>query len=299
MKKIFLLVIALLSINVSSQACDKGCTMGGSYMGILPQFHKNFVGLRYTTRSYTITATHGAHVQVTNEHFATAELWGRFVPAKNVQVFAFVPYMLNEQTGGHHTITSRGFGDVTLMANYSLINTGDRMDRNLKHTLQVGGGVKLAIGAYRNQQHDEQLAPNMQPGTGTTDYLVNSMYTIRYKQLGLSNDATYRFNSENSNGYRFGNRLSAASNLFYWQNVKGISLLPSAGVYYEHAEGDQIEGAPNLQKGGDSFFTNLGLSVYVKNIAVGGTLQLPVSSTEAHHHTEGNRRSMVNLTYMF
>lgn len=299
MKKIFLTVIALLSINISSQACDKGCTMGGSYMGILPQFHKNFVGLRYSTRSYTTTATHGQHVQVTDEHFATAELWGRFVPVRNVQIFAFVPYMFNEQTGGHHAIKSSGLGDVTLMANYSLLNTGDNPGLNLKHTLQVGGGIKLATGAYRKQEHGEQLAPNMQPGTGSTDYLANGIYTIRYKQLGLSNDLTYRFNTENSKGYRFGNRVSASSNLFYWQNVKGISLLPSAGVYYEHAKGDQIEGAPNLQKGGDSFFTNLGLSVYVKNIAVGGTLQLPVSSTEAHHHTEGNRRSMVSLTYMF
>ncbi|WP_040574897.1 hypothetical protein [Pontibacter sp. BAB1700] len=113
MKKILLIVIALLSINISSQACDKGCTMGGSYMGILPQFHKNFMGLRYTTRSYTTTATHGQHVQVTDERFATAELWGRFVPVRNVQIFAFVPYMLNEQSGGHHAIKSRGFGDVT------------------------------------------------------------------------------------------------------------------------------------------------------------------------------------------
>ncbi|WP_018479194.1 transporter family protein [Pontibacter roseus] len=299
MKKLVLLALALLSINISSEACDKGCTMGGSYMGILPQFHKHFVGVRYSTRSFTTTATHGQHVQVTDERFATAELWGRFNPVKNVQLFAFLPYVLNAQTSGHSSIKSKGFGDVTLMANYSLLNTGDSLGHTFKHTLQLGGGVKLATGNFQKQEHDEQLAANMQPGTGSTDYMVNGIYTIRYKQLGLSNDFTYRFNTENSDGYQFGDRLSTSSNVFYWQNVKGISLLPSAGVYYEHAKGDRYEGATNAQKGGDSFFTNLGLSVYVKNIAVGGTLQLPVSSTEAHHHTEGNSRSMVSLTYMF
>jgi hypothetical protein len=299
MKRLFILLIALLAVSFSGQACDKGCTMGGSYMGILPQFHKNFVGLRHTTRAYTTTATHGHHVQVTDEHFATTELWGRFIPVKNVQVFAFVPYMFNEQHSGHSTLKSKGFGDVTLMANYSLLNTGDSLGRNLKHTLQLGGGVKLATGTYRNQVNGEALAANMQPGTGSTDYLVNGIYTIRFKQLGLSNDFTYRFNTENSNGYQFGDRFSASSNLFYWQNVKNISVLPSAGLYYEHAKGDRFEGMENAQKGGDSYFTNLGLNVYVKNIAVGGNLQLPITSTEAHHQTEGNTRSMVNVTFMF
>jgi hypothetical protein len=299
MKKIFLTLLALFSISVSSQACDKGCTMGGSYMGILPQFHKSFVGLRHTTRDYTITATHGHHTEITKEHFATTELWGRFVPVKNVQFFAFAPYVLNEQNSSHGTIRSKGFGDVTLMANYSLLNTGDSLGYTLKHTLQVGGGVKLATGSYRKQQHDEVLAANMQPGTGSTDYLINGIYTIRFKQLGLSNDFTYRFNTENSNGYQFGDRISASSNVFYWQYVKGISVLPSVGLYYEHAKGDRYTGATNAQKGGESYFTNLGLNVYVQNIAVGGTLQLPVSSTEAHHATKGNTRSMVNLTYMF
>lgn len=299
MKKILFVTIALVSLHLSSAACDKGCTMGGSYFGILPQFHKNFVGLRYTTRDYTITATHGLHTEVTDEHFSTTELWGRFEPMDNLQVFAFLPYAFNQQTGSGGTVKSRGFGDITLLANYSLINTGDSLRHTVKHTLQLGGGVKLATGATDVRHHEEPLASNMQPGTGSTDYLLNGMYTVRYRQLGLNNDVTYRFNSENGDGYRFGDRISASSNVFYWQQVKGVSVLPSAGVYYEHAEGDRLNGVGNAQKGGDSCFANLGLNVYVKNIAVGGTLQLPVSSTEAYHHTKGKSRSMLNLTYMF
>lgn len=299
MKKLFLLLIALLAFSTNSHACDKGCTMGGSYFGILPQFHKNFAGLRYTSRSYTITATHGHHTEITEEHFTTTELWGRIVPVKNVQVFAFVPYTINNQAGSHGTVKSQGFGDVTLLANYSLINTGDSLRHTLKHSLQLGGGIKLATGATNIKQHEETLASNMQPGTGSTDYLLNGIYTIRYKQMGLNNDVTYRFNSENKNGYKFGDRISASSNVFYWQQVGNISVLPSAGIYYEHAEGDKEHGVANRQKGGDSYFTNLGLNVYVKNLAIGGTYQLPVSSTEAHHATKGNNRTMLNLTYMF
>ncbi|MEJ8800812.1 hypothetical protein [Pontibacter sp. H249] len=299
MKKLILLAIALLSINISSYACDKGCTMGGSYFGILPQFHKNFAGLRYSTRAYTITSTHGDHTVITDERFATTELWGRFVPVKNVQVFAFVPYLNNEQSSEHGTIKTNGFGDATLMANYNLLNTGDSLRHTLKHSLQLGGGIKLATGAFQQSQHEKVLPINMQPGTGSTDYLVNGIYTIRYKQLGLSNDVTYRSNSENKDGYKFGDRISASSNLFYWQNVKSIALLPSAGIYYEHAKGDEINGVANAQKGGESYFGNVGLSTYIRNVAVSGTLQLPISSTEEYHATKGNTRSMVSVTYMF
>ncbi|WP_299823855.1 hypothetical protein [uncultured Pontibacter sp.] len=299
MKKLFLLLTALIAFNTSSHACDKGCTMGGSYFGILPQFHKNFAGLRYSTRAYTITSTHGGHTVVTEERFATTELWGRFVPVKNIQVFAFVPYLQSEQRDNHGTLKSNGFGDVTLMATYNILNTGDSLRHTLKHSLQLGGGIKLATGAYQEKHHEQPMPVNMQPGTGSTDYLINGIYTIRYKQLGLNNDVTYRFNTENKSGYKFGDRISASSNAFYWQRIGAVALLPSAGVYYEYAKGDEVAGETNAQKGGESYFGNVGLSAYIKNVALSGTLQLPISSTEAYHATKGNNRTMVSVTYMF
>ncbi|MBC5994526.1 hypothetical protein [Pontibacter cellulosilyticus] len=299
MKKYILLALALIAISTNSKACDKGCTMGGSYFGILPQFQKNFAGLRYSTRAYTITASHGGHTEVTEEHFTTAELWGRYVPVKNLQIFAFVPYLKNEQNSSHGKLKNDGFGDITLMANYAILNTGDSLRHTIKHSLQLGGGIKLATGTYQQEQHEEVMPINMQTGTGSTDYLLNGIYTIRYKQLGLSNDVTYRFNTENKEGYRFGDRISASSNVFYWQNAGAVALLPSAGVYYEHAQSDRINGATNAQKGGESYFGNVGLSAYIKNISLSGTLQLPISSTEDYHATKGNNRTMLSLTYMF
>lgn len=307
MKKILLLAVSLLYINLSSQACDKGCTMGGSYLGILPQFHKNFAGLRYSTRSYTITTTHThihegmpiTHTDIIDEQFNTMELWGRYVPVKDVQIFAFVPYAFNQQSTTRGNTNYSGLGDITLLANYSLLNTGDSANHVLKHTLQLGGGVKFATGSHTQNKSDEGYAANLQPGTGSTDYLVNVIYTVRYGKAGLNNDFTYRFNTENEEGYTFGDRVSASTNLFYWLNIENMTLLPSAGLYYEHAKADEFEHVDEGQKGGDAYYTNLGLNMYLQKVAVGGTLQIPLSSTDDHHVTKGNNRAMVSLSYLF
>ncbi|WP_266203007.1 hypothetical protein [Pontibacter kalidii] len=307
MKKLFILLAALFTIPFAGQACNGGCTMGGSYLGILPQFHKNFAGLRYSTRSYTINTTHThmhegmpmTHSDKIEESYSTVEAWGRYVPVKNVQLLAFVPYTFNEQSTTRGNTRYSGLGDITLMANYTVLNTGDSLYSRVKHTLQLGGGVKLATGARNTRQAHEGYAANLQPGTGSTDFLLNGIYTLRYGKLGLNNDFTYRFNSENADGHKFGDRISASSNLFYWQNLESLTLLPSAGLYYEHARADQHSGEHTMQMGGDAYYANLGLNVYIRKVAVGGTLQLPISSTDDHHVTKGNSRALVNLTYLF
>ncbi|QCR22486.1 hypothetical protein [Pontibacter sp. SGAir0037] len=307
MKRILLLLIAFLAIRFSSHACDGSCTMGGSYFGILPQFHRNFAGLRYSTRSYTISTTHThmhegmpmTHPDVIEQRYSTLEAWGRFVPFKNVQVFAFVPYALNEQSTTRGLTTYKGLGDITILANYALLNTGDSLSHAVKHTLQVGGGIKVATGIRPDRQQEGEQTETLSPGTGSTNYLLNGIYTIRVGKFGLNSDLTYRMNNANSSGYRFGNRLSTSSNLFYWYTVEDVTLLPSAGVYYEHAKADEFGTNHMVQQGGDAYFSNLGLNIYIRNMAVGGTLQLPISSTDNHHVTKSNARTMVNLNYMF
>ena len=297
----------LFSVNTAATACDKGCTMGGSYVGILPQFHKNFVGIRYNTRNYTLTATHthmvngvpAVHTEVTKEQYHTTELWGRFYPAKRVQAFVFVPYVINTQKKDETSLTQRGLGDVTVMANYSLLNTGDSLSNTLKHTLLVGGGVKLPTGKFNATQNGDVLTANMQPGTGSVDVLLNSTYTLRYQKLGLNTDFTYRINTKGKNDYQFGNRYNVSANLFYWQNFGGVAVLPSAGVYYENAQPDQYFDSHKMQGGGSAWFGNVGVNAYYKRVAVGGTFQKPLGHHADEHITESNSRSMVNIMYLF
>ncbi|WP_224997573.1 transporter [Cesiribacter sp. SM1] len=310
MKKILMaatLMLGLLITSFSTLACDKGCTMGGSYLGILPQFNKHFVGLRYNTRSYTLTGTHThmmdgmphTHQVITEEQYSSMEAWGRFYPTRRIQLFAFVPYVMNSQSTNGSSIHQQGLGDISLMANYSLINTGDSASHTLKHTLQLGGGAKLPTGNYSATYNNEVLPANMQAGSGSVDLILNALYTIRYKQTGLSSDFTYRFNGEGKNDYQFGNRYNGSTNLFYWHKAGAISLLPSAGLYFEKAQADSYHNQHKMQGGGGALFSNLGLNAYYKGFAVGATCQLPLAQQNLHHITKANSRTQLSVSWMF
>ncbi len=130
------------------------------------------------------------------------------------------------------------------------------------------------------------------------DYQLNSIYTLRYGKLWLSNNLTYRMNTTDNNGYKYGNRVSAISNLINWQNMEGITLLPSAGEYYENAKADEFGDEEHIQIGGENYYANLGVNVYISNLALGATLQKSLSNSD-HHANKVNDRTMLNLTYMF
>ncbi len=79
MKKRFIIALALLLTTGIAQACDIcGCGAGSSYIGILPEFNTQIMGIRYR---YNHIQTHMGpdgmpSYLTTDEGYHTAELWG-------------------------------------------------------------------------------------------------------------------------------------------------------------------------------------------------------------------------------
>src|SRR5690606_24927340 len=110
----FVVMSAIMSVH-TALACDVcGCSVGGSYFGILPQFQQNFIGLRYQHRNFNsehLTLFPGEVPLKTQETFHTTELWSRYVPHPKVHLFAFVPfnYYTKDEEGIRSTVS--GIGD--------------------------------------------------------------------------------------------------------------------------------------------------------------------------------------------
>jgi hypothetical protein len=81
MKKYFILFVFIF-IETNLIACDIcGCGSGSYYIGLMPQFHKNFVGIRYRYSIFDSHLGHSHHgIFATQETFRTTEIWGRFYP---------------------------------------------------------------------------------------------------------------------------------------------------------------------------------------------------------------------------
>lgn len=283
MKQLLFLLLAgaVLAAPRTARACDVcGCSGGGGYFGILPQFQRHFAGLRWQDR--VLDSYHPANslesASNARSTFRTLDLWGRWYPLRRVQVLAFLPVHFFEQYENQVLTKTKGLGDVTLLANYSLINTGDSIGRTWKHSLQIGAGIQLPTGRYRLTDADGlQYHPNLQPGTGSADALLNVVYTLRRGEVGVQMDAQTRLNTSNADHYRFGHRQNAAVRLFWWKNLgRNISLLPRVGAVLDAAQKDVWYGSKQAATGGYAAYADFGLDVYVGNLAIGAGFQAPV-----------------------
>lgn len=297
MKKLLLLCLLSAAATIAS-ACDVcGCSVGGPYFGILPQYHRHAAGLRwYDSRMETRhPESHHSATGVARDRFRSLELWGRWRPVARVQVLAAMPWHFLESNEDGQVSRENGPGDATLLATYALI---DNVQCGAwRHQWQAGGGVKLPTGRFDAARSDR---PTLQRGSGSWDWLATSIYTLRYRRLGLNTDVTYRRSGENEAGYRYGDRLSAGARLFFWQEWGGgFAVLPNAGVLVETAGKDSDRGEVAQYTGGDCLLATFGADFYRKNISLGATVQLPAAQNLAEGQVKAQPRVVVNLAWLF
>lgn len=304
MKKLTLILIFIITTASIVEACDVcGCSLGGNYFGILPLYNKNFVGLRWSQASFYshIAPTQYLPAQHSHDTYSKMELWGRYYLTKRIQLFAFIPYMYNDMNGTDQVVYAQGLGDINIMANYVILNTGEEKS-DLKHTLIAGGGVKLPTGKFSLTDKGKIINRNFQMGTGSVDFNINAVYTIRYKKTGMNLETGYKINTRNRDQYLFGNQYRASAQAFYWQKLGPVSILPHAGINFEqaamHKDGDIIQ----VNTGGTAWFGSGGMDIYVNRFTAGLNYQEPLAQNYNSDDTAdilSKARWTASLTYNF
>lgn len=294
--------LASMGLGLTGYACDIcGCANSGSYYGIMPQSHKSMVGIRY---NYMHFHTHPENtILATKETFHVAEIYGRFFPIRRVQVMAFVPYRFDEQVTSAITKKNSGLGDVTVLANYNLFNslmdgTGspDRV-----HSVMIGGGVKAPTGKFRYDENDPlQVAnANFQLGTGSIDFILNAFYSLQWNKWGLSSNISRKFNTTNSEDYRFGNQLFGSVDFFRTFKLGNLSFMPSLGIYAEHAEHGKQRGQILDITGGTLINGAAGLNFFGEKWTFGVVAQTPLHQKSASGHVFLKDRAIAQLAFLF
>lgn len=298
MKTFIALIIFTLIAADSAFACNTcGCGVGGYHYGILPQYQKNFIGLRYRYRSYVSELESGHLAPYSYETFQSVELWGRFYPLKRVQAFVFAPYNFNERKEGEKLTYLEGLGDIVVSANYNVFNTYDST-ATFKHTLLVGAGVKLPTGKFRALDDGLTVNQNFQLGTGSLDVLFNLIYTLRYKNAGLNTEFTYNYNTTNPDDYRFGDMTRTSLTGFYILNAGALTLMPNAGASLETFRDNKQFEQPFPDTGGWAMLYNVGVEAYYKNVALGFSYSTPGKQKLFNDKVTSNDRVSVHLTLM-
>jgi hypothetical protein len=302
MKIIYTALIASFLAAQASVACDIcGCANSGSYFGLMPQSHKSVVGLRYQQLHFVTHAD--SKVLKTEEHFNVGEIYVRLFPLKRVQVMAFVPYRIDKQITSADVKKQNGLGDITVLTNYNILNTFMDKETSSKfnHTLMIGGGVKLPTGSFKFDENNtlEVANANFQLGTGSTDFMVNAFYTINKDQWGLTTNISRKFNTTNSQGYRFGDQVYGTIELYRSFNIGSISLTPSIGVYGEHADHGKQHGKVLDITGGRLLNGTAGLTFFSDKWTVGINVQKPLAQKSASGHVTARERILLQVGFLF
>ena len=302
-KRLFILFV-IFSMSSSTYACDIcGCGNGSSFYGILPQYHRGFVGMRYKQKQFSSHIS--SDVLSTTEDFSTAELWGRFYPSKKIQVLTFVPYHFNSQFRNidKSTESIQGLGDISILASYNLINTyaDTTYKKEVQHQLLAGVGLKAPTGAFAYDPYsvDEVANANFQLGTGSWDIPLNLNYTLKNKNSGINVNATYKINTKNANEYKFGNRTSLAAQAFRMMATQKTLFMPLIGFYAETFPMDKVEGQLNEFTGGSLLAASAGLETYTGKLTIGLNLQLPISQKMSDGELKLNYSAMAHVTLNF
>lgn len=314
MKKIKYTCLAILfslSFIPQARACDIcGCGVGSYYLGILPDFNKRFIGLRYQHKSLlTHLGPTGNRTPITaDETYQSMELWGAWNIGSRWRIMTILPYNFNTRyiKGSGERGKKDGLGDVVVMGYYKLLekSTSTSADQLLTHSLWIGGGIKAPTGKYDNAERSG-VSPdspnNFQLGTASTDFMINLAYDIRLMDAGLNVNSTYKINTANKYDYRYANKFTANALLYYKFNIKNqVRIAPNAGIIYETQPKDVVYGQYDVaQSGGYSTTAVAGVEVNIGRISLGGNYQTPMGQQLADGRAKAGDRFMTHISYSF
>ena len=300
-------MVLSICLNLQAVACDVcGCSSSNQYLGILPQFHWNFAGVQYQYSSFSSTHPslfEGKPAEHSQDYYNTTQVWGRYNIGKRLQVFLFVPYHYNIDHADTTRSTSSGLGDISLLVNRIMIKDKEASG-NWGQQLIAGGGIKAPTGHNTGITTNDRMGlPNLQPGTGSWDLIVNANYTLRYKKEGINLDCAYTFTTPNKDNYKYGNRMNAGLLAYYSLRLKrGFSLLPQAGVRYDYTLHDYDNYSKkwlNEQSGGYLCFGNIGLQAYYNRLGLRLNYQIPLGQYYGSGYVTAKTKTEAGIFLLF
>lgn len=308
MKKILIIAALLLSYG-STIACDIcGCGAGTYYVGLLPQFTKRFVGIRYQYSEITTQlGPNGERTTLTSdERYRNMDIWGAWNIGDRFRVMAILPYSFNEKynAASDKLRKKNGIGDIVVNGYYKILEKTGSTDRKLiNQSLWAGVGIKFATGKYDTFErlNAQGNSPNIfQLGTGSTDILLNAIYDIRISDFGINANVSGKINMENSDDYHYGNKLSGNISAYHKFSLgQDRRISPTLGVAAETQMKDKTMGFVVDETGGKLVQGIVGVELTLNKVSFGINYQVPLAQKLALGRMDAGNKAFAHLSFAF
>lgn len=292
-----LLVIFYFLSVFRASGCDIcGCGIGGGYLGVLPQFHKNLSGYRYFMSTFAhpqtpYNTTNGD--QLLQDVYHRQDFWMRYYLGEKNQFFVFIPYRVNVREYESRRLDRiKGIGDIQLSFLRQIIDQSSDPGRLWRHTWFMGGGIQLPTGKFMQRDLQGRMHPlPIQTGTGAWSFQAQSLYILRWKNFGIQSDIQFRYFQPNELKYQLGSALVSSANGFYWWQISPhTALLPIAGIQMEVYGYDLEYHVKKPNTGGQYGLLTIGLDVYHRKFVFQVFGQLPAFGVTTSVQPEAGAR---------
>ncbi len=298
----FVFAWLLIGVSLATWACDAcGCSAGGVGFGYIPFQQRHIVGIHY--QNNTFETVHPALFndetdQVSLDKFNTLSIWGRYYISDKWFVSGVLPFKKNSITKNNIITRVIGLSDAQVQAYYNVVNQGNNMsDKQLNWF--IGGQVYLATGKQDNKT--QTTLPNLQLGTGAWGVGGLSTFSMRLYNLGFSSELTSRFNTVNSNNYRYGNEVLSNNLFFYRIKRKSVTIIPQLGLFSFNRSRDFLDAQQktvNILSGVSQLNGVVGTSFYMANVGIRLYYHLPLSYVISNGYTKPNRTINIQLLHL-
>lgn len=230
----------------------------------------------------------------------------RYTPDTHWVLNVRVPYMVENRVEGEGSpATASGLGDVVVSVKHRFYRwVGPWADRHAA----VEVGLKLPTGATDRPVGPglpASLRSRLQPGTGSTDGLVDVVYQQARRRFVFAADGGYRYNTEGDGGYRQGNEARLNGSLQYVAFPRDYTR-PGHEVFAV-LEGtllavgeDRLDGAALRETDRRGFFLAPGVQyVATERLFLDLSLQVPVWEDVGRGELSSRWNLLAQLRYAF
>ena len=207
---LFLLILSGLPTDLTAQCCSPGTPIGGtSALGVLDkQSTKIFLYYKYGYSGRYFEGSKPAESQsIKNGNYNYTGISLAFGIAEKITTEIETGYFINKTQNYVENIIpnqqiGKGLTDVTLGFKVNFY-------RNLEKQLEItsGVGIKFAIGSYTQSNNGAILPRDLQPTTGSTDFIhilfLYKGYVEKHLRFFINN--RIEFKRQNPETYKYGN----------------------------------------------------------------------------------------------
>jgi hypothetical protein len=275
-----MVIVLLMSVQGAGFACDF-CLLS---QGISPLDTMKGSGIKVSER-YTVLdqvyqgTSEKANPGAKEEHWTT-ELTGFYGITPEFTVMAVVPYKKGK-TSGEADLTATpavldssmagdasGLGDIALLGRYPFF----KRETPDTTTIVAGvAGIKFSTGKTDAKTSDgmSYLDSHMQPGTGSTDYLLGLSYSHSLQRLSFAANLLGTITTEGKFGnttHKFGNALNYDASGKYRIAPEAFTpmapqLFAALGINGEMRQREKEDGVDVPDSGGNTVYLSPGLQL--------------------------------------